>query len=56
LLLKLAKDRDLPHAARFRFTTIFLEVKHGNTTAQANLFSSEFLDESEAGPPVGEDE
>src|SRR6185369_15545460 len=42
--------------ARFRFTTNFLEVKHGNTATQANLFSAKLPEESEAGPPAGRHE
>src|SRR6185369_1762802 len=38
--------------ARFRFTTNFLEVKHGNTATQANLFSAKLPEESEIGPPA----
>jgi len=38
---------------RFRFTTKFLEVKHGNTAAQTDFFITEFSAESEAGPTIG---
>jgi hypothetical protein len=47
---------DLPHKSAFSFHHKFLEVKHGNTTAQTNLPGAKLLEESKAGPTAGWDE